>query len=137
MKKHGFVQAKKTDDLFTHVLRDILFTLVVDDFGIQYTNKQDCDYLIRIMTEKYKFQVDYDAKQYIGIHLQWDYYKREVVCSISQGTQRTGTYIPKEALLRTTEHSATNVRSQNTICRRRSIETTVTITIQSSRTYRM
>ena len=82
LKKHGFVQAKKTDGLFTHVLRDISFTLVVDDFGIQYTNKQDCDYLIRIMTEKYKFQVDYDTKQYIRIHLQWDYYKREVVCSM-------------------------------------------------------
>ena len=82
MKKHGFGQAQKTDGLFTQVLRDISFTLVVDDFGIKFTNEQDCDYLIKIMREKYKFKVDYEAKQYIGIHLKWDYVKREVVCSM-------------------------------------------------------
>ena len=26
--------------------------------------------------------MDYEAKQYVGIHLQWDYYKREIVCSM-------------------------------------------------------
>ena len=49
LKKNGFVQAEKTDGLFTHILRDILFTLAVDNFGIKYTNRQDCDYLIKIM----------------------------------------------------------------------------------------
>ena len=34
------------------------------------------------MREKYKFKVDYEAKQYIGIHLKWDYFKREVICSM-------------------------------------------------------
>ena len=67
LQKHGFVQAQKTDGLFTHILRDISFTLVVDDFGIKFTNKQDCDYLIKIMREKYKFKVDYEAKQYLSL----------------------------------------------------------------------
>ena len=34
------------------------------------------------MREKYKFKVDYEAKQYIGIHLKWDYITREVICSM-------------------------------------------------------
>ena len=32
--------------------------------------------------EKYKFKVDYETKQYIGIHLKWDYLKCEVICSM-------------------------------------------------------
>ena len=32
------------------------------------------------MREKYKFKADYEAKQYIGIHLKWDYNKRETIC---------------------------------------------------------
>ena len=47
LKNHGFEQTQKTDGLFTHVLWDISFTLVVDDFGTKFTNTQDCDYLIK------------------------------------------------------------------------------------------
>ena len=36
LAKHGYVQAENTDG-FVHGLRDISFTLVVDDFGIMYT----------------------------------------------------------------------------------------------------
>ena len=62
LNKHDYVQAEFTDGLFVHKLRDISFPLVVDDFGIQYTNKQDVDHLISIMRSKYKFKVDFDAK---------------------------------------------------------------------------
>lgn len=34
------------------------------------------------MREKFKFKVDCKAKQHIGIHLQLDYYRREVICSM-------------------------------------------------------
>ena len=70
LNKHDYVQAEYTDGLFVHKLWDILFTLVVDDFGIKYTNKKDVGHLISIMRSKYKFKVDFDAKQYIGIHLK-------------------------------------------------------------------
>ena len=79
LKKQEFVQAKNTDGLSTHILSDISFTLVVDIFGIKYANKQDCDYLIKVMREKYKFKVNYEAKQCIGIHLKWDYYNRNYI----------------------------------------------------------
>jgi membrane-bound inhibitor of C-type lysozyme len=54
------------------------FTLVVDDFAIKYTNKEDADRLINCMRMKYPFKVDWEAKQYIGINLKWDYINREV-----------------------------------------------------------
>ena len=34
------------------------------------------------MQGKYKFKVDFDAKQYIGIHLIWNYVDRTVRCSM-------------------------------------------------------
>ena len=53
MKKHGFHQAKHTQGFFKHESRDILFTMVVDDLGIKYTNKADVDYLITSLEEVY------------------------------------------------------------------------------------
>ena len=76
LKKHGYVRAGTTDGLFKHVTRDISFTLMVDDFGIAYKQDEDVLHLIKIMREKYTFKVDFHAKQYIGINLEWDYEKR-------------------------------------------------------------
>ena len=74
LKKHEYHQAKNTDGSFVHEIRDISFTLVVDNFGIKFTNKQDVNHLISLMQGKYKFKVDFDAEQYIGIHLNWNYF---------------------------------------------------------------
>ena len=82
LAKHGYVRAGYTDGLFKHKTRDISFTLVVDDFGIKYTSKKDIKHLISVMQLKYKFKVDFDAKQYIGINLVWDYNRRTVYCSM-------------------------------------------------------
>ena len=82
LKKHGYVRAGHTEGLFTHITRNISFTLVVDDFGIKYIDEADVHHLIRIMKEKYSFKVDFDAKQYIGIHLEWNYQERELICSM-------------------------------------------------------
>jgi hypothetical protein len=82
LQKHGYVRAGHTDGLFKHITRDITFTLVVDDFGIKYINQEDVDHLISIMRKKYTFKVDFEAKQYIGIHLDWNYKTRELICSM-------------------------------------------------------
>jgi hypothetical protein len=73
LAKYGYSKAKRTDGLFLHKTRDLSFTLVVDDFRIKYTNKDDVDHLIAAVCDKYPLKVDRDAKQYVGIHLQWDY----------------------------------------------------------------
>ena len=54
----------------------------MDDFGIKYTKEEDIRHLIEIMQDKYSFKVNFNAKQYIGIHLNWDYNKRELKCSM-------------------------------------------------------
>ena len=47
--------------LWRHVTRPISFTLVVDDFGIKYTNKEDVDHLIKCLKENYDLTQDWDG----------------------------------------------------------------------------
>ena len=63
---------------FRHETRDIDFTLVVDDFLIKYTNDNDLDHLRATISKHYKFKVDLEAKQYVGINLKWNYDKGTV-----------------------------------------------------------
>ena len=85
---------------FKHESRDIDFTLVVDDFLVRYEKKEDLDHLVQTVRKDYKFKVDEDAKQYVGINLKWDY-KRQTVCLSMDG------YI--EQALREFEHDAPSV----------------------------
>jgi hypothetical protein len=59
--------------LWNHKTRHILFTLVVDDFGVKYVNKDDVNHLIKCLKEKYKLTKDWDSNLYCGIKLNWNY----------------------------------------------------------------
>jgi hypothetical protein len=59
LAKHGYEKLPFTEGLFKHKTKDIAFTLVVDDFAIKYTNKEDADHLIDCMRMKYPFKVDW------------------------------------------------------------------------------
>ena len=41
LSKHGFAQKQHNMGLWKHHSKPILFTLVVDDFGVKYNEKQD------------------------------------------------------------------------------------------------
>ena len=73
LKKYSYERTAQTKGLFKHHTRDITFTLLVDDFGIKYTNQGNTGHLINTVQDNYTFKVDWEAKQYIGIHLNWDY----------------------------------------------------------------
>ena len=68
--------------LWKHKTRDIKFTLVVDDFGIKYTDRQDAEHLLHTLEEAgYKCSTDWEGSRYIGLTLKWDYENR--TCDIS------------------------------------------------------
>jgi hypothetical protein len=46
---HGYIQCANTPCLFRHVTRDIMFSLVVDNFGVRYSNQCDADHLIQTL----------------------------------------------------------------------------------------
>ena len=78
----GYRKAELVEGYFYHEERDISFTLVVDDFLIKYTNKEDLEHLRSTIERNYKFKVDETAHQYVGIHLRWDYDRRTVRLSM-------------------------------------------------------
>jgi len=73
LAKHDFLQDPNIPCLFIHSTRPISFTLVVDDFGVKYTDLDDIHYLIHILEEKYDVHSDLTGQKYIGVKLDWDY----------------------------------------------------------------
>ena len=68
LASHGYHQAKHTPCLFKHEKNSVAFTLVVDDFGIQYTKEADADHLLKALRELYIITEDRGSTQkYVGI----------------------------------------------------------------------
>jgi hypothetical protein len=70
---HGYYQTKFTPGLWRHVNRPIQFTLVVDDFGVQYVGREHAQHLIYAPETEYTVSKDWTGALYCGITLKWDY----------------------------------------------------------------
>ena len=103
LKSHGYVKSPTTEGLLTYSKRDIAFILVVDDFAIKYTKKEDAEHLFTCLRSKYKIKIDWDAKQFIGINLEWDYENRTMKLSmkgyVEQAMLELGHTKPKQHFL--------------------------------------
>jgi hypothetical protein len=53
LNHHGYRQCTRTTGLFTHSHRPIKFCLVVDDFGVKYTGKENAKHLIDTLSAKF------------------------------------------------------------------------------------
>ena len=63
-----FYPAKHTPGLWLHKSRSIQFSLVVDDFGVKYTNRDDVDFLLQTLHQaQYKTTEDWDGSLFCGI----------------------------------------------------------------------
>jgi hypothetical protein len=56
----------------------------VDNFGVQYFNKENADHLISLIEANYPVKTDWTGSKYIGIDLDWDYTKREVKLALKE-----------------------------------------------------
>jgi hypothetical protein len=79
---HSYHQTKFTPGLWRHVTRPIQFTLVVDDFGVQYVGKEHAQHLIDALETNYTVSKDWTGGLYCGITLKWDYSKKHVDLSM-------------------------------------------------------
>jgi hypothetical protein len=62
-----------TPGLWRHESRPLTFTLVVDNFGVKFVNKEDVDHLISSIKTTYSLTKDWTGNLYCGISLKWDY----------------------------------------------------------------
>ena len=84
--KSGYYASKNTPGLFLHKTRPINFTLVVDNFDVKYTNKNDALRLLNTLRASYPIKEDCSGKRYIGIDLDWDYENRTLKTCIPNYT---------------------------------------------------
>ena len=75
---HGYSPVKYPPGIWTHTTRDITFTLVVNDFGIKYTNIADLHHLQNTLRQQYAITIDKTVSLYCGLTLEWNYIKRYV-----------------------------------------------------------
>ena len=95
LAQHGYHQAENTPCLFKHESNSVSFVLVVDDFGIKYTNAADADHLLRALRELYTMTEDRGVQQkFVGITIHHDRVKRRMQLSmpgyVEKALQRFG-----------------------------------------------
>ena len=78
---HGYAPVPRTPGLWRHTTNDLIFTLVVDDFGVKYTERKHAEHLMATLNKMYKASQDWTGTQYCGLTLAWDYTLR--TCDIS------------------------------------------------------
>jgi hypothetical protein len=69
----GYYEHICTPGLWYHKTRPILFTLVVNNFGVKHVNKEDIEHLIASIKKTYTLTKDWTGNLYCGIPLDWDY----------------------------------------------------------------
>ncbi len=78
---HGYRPVPLTPGLWRHDTTDIVFSLVVDDFGVRYTSRTDAEHLINTLESAYQVSTDWTGSRYCGLTLKWDYNAR--TCDVS------------------------------------------------------
>ena len=82
LSSYGYAPVCHTLGLWRHTWRPISFCLVVDDFSVKFIGKEHANHLIQCLCNHYQeVDIDWDGKQFCGVHLDWDYDK--CTCSLS------------------------------------------------------
>jgi hypothetical protein len=77
----GYYQLDNTPGLWRHKWRPVMFTLIVDDFGVEYVGEQHAHHLRDVIKQHYELTENWKGDLYAGINLAWNYKKR--TCRLS------------------------------------------------------
>ena len=79
---YGYTPSKYTPGLWKHNSNKVIFTLVVDDFGVKYIGKDNANHLIKALKDKYEdVEVNWEGDKLCGITLRWNYDTKQ--CKLS------------------------------------------------------
>ena len=73
MDKHGYYPVNCTNGLWKCRHNNIVFTLVVDDFGVKHNSEQEASHLINALKDKHAIDADYSGSLCVGVELKWNY----------------------------------------------------------------
>ena len=86
---HRYCPEPLTPGLWRRDTRDIVFSLVVDDFGVRYTSRDDADHLLATLATKYQLSTDWTGARYCELTLKWDFHARTCDVSMPGYIERT------------------------------------------------
>ena len=69
----GFAPVPRTLALWKHTTKPIIFSLVVDNFGVQYIGKENADHLIQTLQKIYIISIDWTGYLFYRLTIDWDY----------------------------------------------------------------
>jgi hypothetical protein len=73
LAKHGYRPISKINPcMFKHEAKDVIFCLVVDDFGVKYQESEDANHLMNALKELYIVKEDWDGSAYVGFDIAQD-----------------------------------------------------------------
>jgi hypothetical protein len=82
LKEHGYSQSETTPGLWKHEWRPIMFSLVVDDFGVKYVGEEHAEHLLKTIQKHYQCSVEKEGERYCGLTIKWDYPNKKVHISM-------------------------------------------------------
>jgi hypothetical protein len=86
----GYTPYEHTMVIWLHATHDVTFFLVVDDFGIQYTNRIDADHIQAALEEElYVVTTDWTGSLYLAIHMAWDYINHTIYIFMPGYTEKS------------------------------------------------
>ena len=120
---HSYKPCLLTPGLWHHTTRDLVFSLVVDNFGIRYTGRADANHLIAKLKASYEVSLDWTGARYCGLTLKWDYINCLCDMSMPGYIERTLFRFQQpcphaQSRTRTSSVAASCLWCQNTVCSR-------------------
>ena len=82
LEKYGYEPMRHTPALWKYASHDIVFTLVVDVFGVKYTNRQNTEHLRNGLQLLYPVTTYWTGFKKMGLTLKWDHINRMVDISM-------------------------------------------------------
>jgi hypothetical protein len=82
LEKSEYTQSTVVPCLFSHPTNGITFVLVVDDFGVKFTNVEGRDHFLNTLRSLYKITTDDKGSQYLGMTIKHDKVKHEITISM-------------------------------------------------------
>jgi hypothetical protein len=82
LAQHGYLPCLNTHGLFKHKMQPIAFSLVVDDFGGKYVDKEHPKHLFQTLQANYTLTADWEGTAFRGVKLTWDYINQTVDISM-------------------------------------------------------
>ena len=69
----GYFEVAHTTWLWKHITHPIVFSLVVDNFGVKYVDRSNADHLVTALNHQYELSEYWNGGVYWGITLEWNY----------------------------------------------------------------